>query len=149
MCFNYIFPWSNKNEIALSGMTKMSCIPNTRCPKWKCIFMYFLCIQKETVHNSSSTENIVRLCLRSCFSRSESTQDKEPTKAATVFQMTISLWVPPLYRESSLENPLLWLKRIKELKKLRQRLAYSSFGCKSSWILITSLDLFFFIVLII
>ena len=51
------------------------------------------------------------ICLRrSCFSRSESTQDKEPTKAATVFQMTISLWVPPLYRESSLENPLLWLK---------------------------------------
>ena len=51
------------------------------------------------------------MCLRrSCFSRSESTQDKEPTKAATVFQMTISLWVPPLYRESSLENPLLWLK---------------------------------------
>ena len=37
------------------------------------------------------------MCLRrSCFSRSESTQDKEPTKAATVFQMTISLWVPPL-----------------------------------------------------
>ena len=33
-------------------------------------------------------------------------------------------------------------QRIKELKKLRQRLAYSSFACKSSWILITSLDLF-------
>ena len=32
-------------------------------------------------------------------------------------------------------------KRIKEVKKLRQRLAYSSFACKSSWILIISLDL--------
>ena len=33
------------------------------------------------------------------------------------------------------------VKRIKELKKLRQRLAYSSFACKSGWILLTSLDL--------
>ena len=33
-------------------------------------------------------------------------------------------------------------ERIKEVKKLRQRLAYTSLACKSSWILITSLDLF-------
>ena len=34
-----------------------------------------------------------------------------------------------------------FFERIKELKKLRQRLGYSSLACKSSWILITSLDL--------
>ena len=30
-------------------------------------------------------------------------------------------------------------QRIKELKKLRQQLAYSSFACTSSWIMLTSL----------
>ena len=61
------------------------------------------------------------MCLRrSCFSLSESTQDKEPTKAATVFQMTISLWVPPLLpwkqsRKSSslVENSCLFRKIIR------------------------------------
>ena len=42
---------------------------------------------------------------------------------------------------SFLGESFLKKKRIKEVKKLRQRLAYRSFACKSSWILITSLDL--------
>ena len=33
-------------------------------------------------------------------------------------------------------------QRIKELKKLRQHLACSSFAYKSSWIMLTSLDLY-------
>ena len=37
----------------------------------------------------------------------------------------------------------LFHQRIKELKKLRQQLAYSSFACKSSWIMLSSLDLYF------
>ena len=40
------------------------------------------------------------------------------------------------------EKSVKCFKRIKELKKLRQQLAYSSFACKSSWILITSLDFY-------
>ena len=38
-------------------------------------------------------------------------------------------------------RPCAVCQRIKEVKKLRQRLGYSSFAFKSSWILITSLDL--------
>ena len=90
----------------------MSCIPNTRCPKWKCIFMYFLCIQKETVHNSSSTENIVRLCVFvdpvSLDLRAPKTRSQ--LKPPPFFRWPYHFGSLHFYRESSLENPLLWLK---------------------------------------
>ena len=47
-----------------------------------------------------------------------------------------------LSRRSNLRSKhLSCQQRIKEVKKLRQRFGYSCFACKSSWILITSLDL--------
>ena len=67
------------------------------------------------------------------------------------FQKTESYWTVrqkmrnPIIRLLQFEQILaaqisMWCKRIKELKKLRQWLAYSSLAYKSSWILITSLD---------
>ena len=57
------------------------------------------------------------------------------------FYTEISIWLYFFFTHENDCKSIFLGKRIKEVKKLRRRLGYSSLACKFSWILITSLDL--------
>ena len=97
---------------------------------------YFVCLLKQKIIHLSEKRGFCAglSVLEKCFKICHMLCTRKPMYFLSIFHF-VQHWVL-LY--GCIHR--IW-QRIKELKKMRQRLAYSSFAWKSSWILITSLDL--------